>query len=398
MAASVNTRWPFFSAPTFSFPGNSARFADSVHLAKREILGRQAARPLVSCCLDGSRRGLMNPDSKKWMAGRLVLGLVLVAAGCSGRDAESRTPEPGDAAAAAGVPGCLPAASVPTRGCAAGLLGAYPEDPSAIAVDEHYIYANARSIWRMPKAGGPFEHLLESAGGPELAVDATHVYFGEGEPSPTSLSYRRLRRAPKCGGRITTLTESTASELLALTIDATHVYYVHGTTIMRIQKEGGQAEALAVVGTERPAHLLCDGDFLYWTWGNEIRRVAVTGAPVETVLRTQQAIGRLTMDAESYYFASVRSMGPNQVVRARRDGGGIQELGAFQGGQLHKLGRYLYVVGGDVFQLDTEREPAWVVSGSGGHYDDDDYAAVVAHDTAAIYWHPRARARDLLLR
>jgi hypothetical protein len=330
----------------------------------------------------------MNPDSKNWMAERLVLGLALVAAGCSGPDAESRTPEPGGPGAAAGAPGCLAGASVPARSCAAGLIGAYPEDPSAIAVDEHYIYANARSIWRMPKAGGQFEHLIESAGGPELAVDATHVYFGEGEPSPTRLSYRRLRRAPKCGGRITTLTESTTSELLALTIDATHVYYVHGTAILRIQKEGGQAEVLAEVGTERPTHLLRDGDFLYWTWGNEIRRVAVTGAPVETMLRTEQAIARLTMDAESYYFTSVRTAGPNQVVRARRDGGGIQELGTFQGGQLHKLGRYLYVVGGDVFQLDTEQEPAWVESGSGGHYDDDDYAAVVAHDATSIYWHP----------
>jgi hypothetical protein len=67
------------------------------------------------------------------------------------------------------------------------------------------------------------------------------------------------------------------------------------------------------------------------------------------------------MDAESYNFASVRTTGPSQVVRARRNGGGLQDLGAFQGGQLHKLGRYLYVVGGDVFQLDTEEEPVWVI-------------------------------------
>jgi hypothetical protein len=193
-----------------------------------------------------------------------------------------------------------------------------------------------------------------------VVADADAAYFVEATPTQ-----RTLVRLPLAAGATPTKLASRAvdpklrgSNVGRVALDAASVYWSPDFTILRVPKGGGDAAEVA-----RGNAGASDGKYVYWTEARPsraVKRVPVTGGPVETIAR-----GRLynpsgiALDDAYVYWVSTgeegraagglhripRAGGPDEPL-ALRD---VQDETVFAGGG------YLYWV--DLKTHDIERVP-----------------------------------------
>jgi len=139
------------------------------------------------------------------------------------------------------------------------------ERPEAIVLDASSAYVvsregASRGLWRVEKDGsGATKIFAGNVRG--LAIDATHVYFGNEKAA-------MLLRVPKSGGAPSTL----ATEVVptSLSVDAHDVYFATtASAVVRVPKYGGPIESLAVNEDIKTA-MFTDDHFVYWVAGSEL--------------------------------------------------------------------------------------------------------------------------------
>jgi hypothetical protein len=219
------------------------------------------------------------------LGGTVALTACLGAA-CGGGSA---APDASGVAGSGGTPGSAGAGgSTGGSGATAGSAGGTSaqtvvtgEDrPSAIAVDDAFVYwTTATAVRRMSKSGGTPATVVPAQAEPGyLAADAANLYWAN-------------RSTP-------------------------------GSGLFTAAKTGGQATMLA---GGRPATLQIDGEFAYWVDGVDriLWRTSKAGGGTPEMLASQQTFGTLSLDDQSLYWAE-GYMG--RVRRIAKTGGAITDL------------------------------------------------------------------------
>lgn len=184
-----------------------------------------------------------------------------------------------------------------------------PEDPRVLTVHAGFVYFNAYGMLRIPTSGGTQSVVdetvfavalaadaagiywsgpaiannsdvivgLDSGDDPHvvahvgdvrwgLALDSTYIYFNSGD---------FIRRVPRAGGDVTTITVANAWKLA---VDDTHVYWTEGVlgsdcAVKKAPKAGGEATLLASC-TGAYLDIAVDDRCVYWTnlYGSNVMR------------------------------------------------------------------------------------------------------------------------------
>jgi hypothetical protein len=127
----------------------------------------------------------------------------------------------------------------------------------------HLYLASFDDVRRVPKAGGTVEVLASGAeanGASTVAVDATHVYFGEHS------AQGRLRRINLDGTALETL-GTTVGYRHAILVDATHVYFdVSVNDVAQVLRRHKQTGAEEILGTSAGElqDLALDCSAIFW--------------------------------------------------------------------------------------------------------------------------------------
>ncbi|MBI4956993.1 MAG: hypothetical protein HY908_33570 [Myxococcales bacterium] len=222
-------------------------------------------------------------------------------------------------------------ATCPREGGAATRLAAGIGAPSALAVDDAYVYvgesAGDERVLRLPKAGGSVEQVSRSPHGPVRAVvvDATHVYFcAEGAHA--------LYLAPKAGGTPRRLAEG-CGERTQIVLAGRDLYFTgsspRGPGLFQVPTAGGPTRTVFESAEDAPAALALRGGDLYFTTRGSGRflRVPKTGGAARVLFAGSPAdgLGGLAVDASHAYLA----LGRGPVLRVAVDGAGpALELGS----------------------------------------------------------------------
>jgi hypothetical protein len=215
----------------------------------------------------------------------------------------------------------------PKAGGPADALASGQTCPTEIALDSGNVYWLAGAfeegyqVLRAPKGGG--EPVAVGAGRDirSLAADESGVYWSDCEVSTDDCAILRL--APGA-----TEPQALASALAypdALTLDATDVYWVNGsTTIMRAPKDGaGAAPAVLASSQFYPQALAVDESKVYWAGLSYVIQVDKASGG-RTVLASDQTPADLVVDATHVYWANY----DGGVMRVPRGGGPLELVAA----------------------------------------------------------------------
>jgi hypothetical protein len=184
----------------------------------------------------------------------------------------------------------------------------------SFAIDSTSVYwANAQVIVATPLSGllpdgGPGEGVLSYLNdGPnssvEIALDATGIYFMEAGTDT-------VMKLPLTGGTPTTLVSETATAYpLAMTVDATSIYWSNEDgTIQKAPLAGGNPTT--IVSGETPFQIAVDATSIYWTntGDGSVAKAALDGTNV-TVLAPASTLSNvgafaLAIDDANVYFAT----------------------------------------------------------------------------------------------
>jgi hypothetical protein len=165
----------------------------------------------------------------------------------------------------------------------AQVLAAAQNVPAGIAIDATHVYwgnggngTGRGSVSRVPLAGGTIEVVApDESGVGEIAVDATHVYW-------SAPQVNALRRWPKAGGAAETFTPGVLSYGLALDTDRVYWTDVSARTVNARPKAGGPAVQL-VSGVDSPGRIVVGDSFVAWTAYDQIGWIAKAGGPPSSI-------------------------------------------------------------------------------------------------------------------
>lgn len=158
-----------------------------------------------------------------------------------------------------------------------------------VTVDASYVYwtglSDTYGVHRVPVAGGAPEGIGPNQVFYYVAVDEKRIYLSQPATIPDNA---RLVSMPLGGGEPTVLVPHELALSGVMTIDASHVYFVHAPggqfAIERVPKTGGTSEVLV---KRAPNAIAVDAEHLYWVQGNattgtgyELDRAAKTGGAV----------------------------------------------------------------------------------------------------------------------
>ena len=136
-----------------------------------------------------------------------------------------------------------------------------PSINSITAQGGHVYWISASRVMDMDIASRTPITLVSSTNhGKSVAVDATHVYWAEGD---WDLPNNELNRIPKAGGAVDTLATRSA---FAIALDSTHVYVAsnYDGDIWRVRKSGGMPDILAT-GQPYPLDIAVDDVAVYFS-------------------------------------------------------------------------------------------------------------------------------------
>jgi hypothetical protein len=202
-------------------------------------------------------------------------------------------------------------ARVLVDGGSAGLPLGSGTQVTGVAIDDTTVYFSNYT------GQGVYSTLLDGGAGAQwdtmsttfrVVVDATHVYFGEGNT---------VRFAPKNVSTATLLTTGT-SFVDGIAVDATNVYFTDRTAgiVYRADKTTPGAATIVTQGWNMPGGIVVDGAYLYFTEyvstspGGRIVKVRADGAGSPVIVAGGQ-IGPFTIavDATHVYWATYENAG-----------------------------------------------------------------------------------------
>jgi hypothetical protein len=219
------------------------------------------------------------------------------------------------------------------------------DNPSAIALDERYVYWASRDLLRRaPLAGGSPVTLATGTSLRGMMLDGDHVYFFQ-----SSLGLGSIDRVPKEGGESERL--ASALQPSALAIRGGDLFWSDNAVVVtegaihRLALDGLATNVMAT-GLMRPSSLAAAGDHLYFRTGVSscsfdssqpagclepgIQHLPIAGGAVETV-STNQSQGDFVITEGGIYFLATS---PPRIVLASLDGGERELTGnlVLQGG------------------------------------------------------------------
>jgi hypothetical protein len=318
-------------------------------------------------------------------------GLLLAACGADVR-IESGAPDGGVAAAGSGGSGQGSDSGQTHEAPATGLEVLYEgeDNPSAIALDDRYVYwASLDVLRRAPLAGGAPVTLATGNFLRGMKLDGDHVYFFQSRQGAGSID-----RVLKEGGESERLASALSPSALAIRggdlFWSDSAALVDEGSINRLALDGSATNVMAT-GLTQPASLAIDGDHLYFRsdgstciiggdspsaecFGGGIQRLPLTGGAVEAVSASSPSGDFVLTDSGIYFLAT----SPPRIVLASLDGNEREVTGnlVLQGGitndgSLRTDGAALYWADGDKvlrMPFDTE-EVAPLVTELDGAYD-----------------------------
>lgn len=197
------------------------------------------------------------------------------------------------------------------------------------------ITTNATDVFWLERAGGSGGVLgrVSKGGGPpvplatglknaqnHLALDSTHVYFGDGKAGGGGA----VRRVPIGGGPVETLVDTGIVNLTtAIDVDSAWVYFQNDSgQIKRVPKAGGTVET---VGAGSPSSLKIVGTTLYFVEYTEgaVKKLPLGGSP-STLTGNAYAAGELAVDGTHVYWIEFDSNG--KVARVPLGGGSVETI------------------------------------------------------------------------
>jgi len=172
------------------------------------------------------------------------------------------------------------------------LLGAAGDQPWGVAVDFGYVYWTtwvAQSgelgvIAWADKVSGEVLALATDQDRPlRLALDETHVYWTNGDRGEGGV----LRRVPKSGGDVVTLTAGASPDGF-IAVDDLDVYFIGAGTndLMAVPKAGGPSTLIAALSVGLGA-MATDGERVYASGTDGIHVVERDGSSVERLAGTE---------------------------------------------------------------------------------------------------------------
>ena len=174
--------------------------------------------------------------------------------------------------------------------------------PSHAALGGSFVYfADYEHVYRLPKAGGPAQHVAEIEGTNALAADGSGVYVA----AAVYENDQYFQRISKIASGSTTPVElARATYVTSLALDSTHLYWLDETQpnpaigcgrnaglARKVNKNGGLTSTLAA-GINCPLVLAVDGTSLYYTnWAqiedaNPVLKLSKNGGFPQVIGRT----------------------------------------------------------------------------------------------------------------
>jgi hypothetical protein len=266
--------------------------------------------------------------------------------------------------------------------------------PRPLAVDadpDGWVYwglsgsTSAGAVQRAPKGGGEADIVVPDQGEVvALALDATHVYWQSGT---------FIRRATKSGGEVTDLAEGTVSDFAystCLVADAAHVYWCTEAGLLRVPKDVPAVTAPEpVLEVPYVKDVADDGRHLYVTAGKTIHRVA-KGRPLQSLqlANGQEGPVGITSDASNIYWCN-----QFEVMKLSKSGG--QPVAIATHGPTEEWPLYIVVAGGTAyFTNELGKKPGSLVQSVS--VSDGDPSTVASHphrgpwrivaDGDHVYW------------
>ena len=217
-----------------------------------------------------------------------------------------------------------------------------------------------------------------------IAVDDTSVYFVENDNTEGTVS-----KVGKTGGAVVPLATG-LSEPCAIAISATDVFWLErnggsGGILGRVSKGGGAAVPLTAELHNAQNHLALDGSYVYFGdgkagGGGAIRRIAMAGGPLETLVDTGIVNLATAIDVDDAWVYFENDSG--QIKRVPKAGGTVETVGSGSPSSLRVVGSTVYFTeysDGLVRKLPFGGSPVTLAQ--------DAYAAgELAVDGSHVYW------------
>jgi sugar lactone lactonase YvrE len=191
----------------------------------------------------------------------------------------------------------------------------YPSTGIAVSGSRVYWfnYFSQRQVMSVDIAGG--EPVQLAAGGwdlRDLAVDETGIYF------PDSGLEKTIMRMDREGGALTTVaTDSGATMLTAIAIDAESVYWTRlPAKLMKVSKSGGTPVELGTGDGARDVAV--HGSHVFWLTGSALLKTGVDGGESVVLVDGQEYANSLAVDAENAYWVDFTA---GNVMKVSVDGG-----------------------------------------------------------------------------
>ena len=166
-------------------------------------------------------------------------------------------------------------------------------------------YAGSQSlIMKVPLAGGAVVTVATDLTPITLAVDATNLYWGNGDMSTPG----SVMMMPLAGGDPTVLASGPGPlEPWRIAVDANSVYWTDWGThaVMKVPIGGGDATAL-VPGESGPEAIAVDATSVYWSTYNALWKAPLAGG-TPILLADRTAFG-IALDDENVYWTAADSV------------------------------------------------------------------------------------------